>query len=428
MRWVRLIVCIGMLATPGPARAAFGTTGSTSADLEPLWILYRQRDFFALRDRLAGLSPEEKEPPETGFLRAAVEQAFNDPLASNLIVDRLLSTDGLEPELTLELLNLQLTNHLRLHQYAAALTAARKILSSSATDPDSRPISEARNKLPLLQALRDVPPQETEIRGPSRLALGQTRRVPLRIEGRKVNFALDTGANLSVIMRSEAQQLGLEIRPADIKISTATAKTVVGDVAVADSAEIGKIRYRNVVFLVLPDELLSFAGGSRVPGLVGFPLVEAMGEVRFRRDNVMEIPMSAPRRSARNLALNDLEPLVRVRYRKQDLLCRLDTGAGQTVFYEPFYRRFQKRIESYGHKVTSKAGGVGGFQEISAWRLPKVIFNLAAADVTLESIDVYSQSIRPPDENYLLCNVGLDVLTQFPAYVINFRDMSLILE
>lgn len=427
MRWVCVLLAF-ILAGPGRPDVALAADSPHYSDLGQLKTFYQQRDFFSLRDRLDQLPAASRSQPEVAILQAAVQQAFNDLDSSNETITTTLAAADLEPVLVLQLRNLQLTNHFRKHDYPAALETARIILSSPALESAPRAASEARNKLPLLQALQDVPPQETEIRGPSRLALGQTKRVPLRIEGQKVQFALDTGANLSVIMRSEAEKLGLRIRPANIVISTATAKKVLGDVAAAQTVEIGKIRYRNVVFLVLPDEMLTFPRGHRIPGLVGFPLVEAMGEVRFRRDNVMEIPKTSARRTLGNLALNDLDPLTLVRYNREDLLCRLDTGAGDTVFYEPFYRRFQDRVRSRGKAVTAKVGGVGGFQEIPAYRLHTMVLNLAAAGVTLEQVDVYTQSIRPPEENYLFCNVGLDALVKFRAYSINFRDMALILE
>jgi len=199
-------------------------------------------------------------------------------------------------------------------------------------------------------------------------------------------------------------------------------------VAVAEDVVIGKVSFKNVVFLVFPDEDLSFPGGELIPGLVGFPVVNAMDEIRFRRDDVLEIPSDPPTRTAENLALDDLDPLVRVRYTKDQLLCRLDTGAEKTDFYEPFFRRYQERIEGNGKRVTTASGGVGGFQEFDAYRLSRLVMTIAGAGVTLRKVEVFTQPIRPPHLNYLDCNVGLDALEQFPAYVLNFRDMALILE
>ena len=405
---------------------AIGVAAESPA-VADLQLLFDQRDFFALRDSLPTVAASLQESAEIQFFRAATEQAFNRPAASNETLAVLLATPDLERELTLRVRHLQLTNHLRLHRYAAALESAGAIISEL-DEGDESPVGlDVRGKLPLLRALADVPPQVTDVRGPSRLALGNTRRIPLTIQGTKYSFTLDTGANFSVIRRSEAQKLGLEIRPANLVISTSTARKVVGDVTVAREVEIGKIRYSNVVFLVLPDELLSFPDGQQIQGLVGFPVVEAMGEVVFRRDNVLEIPYKPQRRAHQNLALNDLDPLVQIRYGKDSLLCRFDTGANQTVFYEPFFERYRERVESSGHPITAKAGGVGGIQEIPSYRLPKLALTLASAGVTLRRAEIYTVPIRSSDENYLYCNVGLDALERFRSYAINFRDMALVL-
>lgn len=71
---------------------------------------------------------------------------------------------------------------------------------------------------------------------------------------------------------------------------------------------------------------------------------------------------------------------------------------------------------------------MGGYQEFDAYRLARLVMTIAGAGVTLRKVEVFTQPIRPPHQNYLDCNVGLDTLEQFPAYVLNFRDMALILE
>lgn len=417
---LRCITGLGLLA------ASAGAEVLPDTEIAELQALHQSRNFFALRERLEALPELPSQPAEVRFLEAVVQQAFNQPEASNQTIEDLLGLEELPQTLVLQLRNIRVTNELRLHRYSAALEIARTILASPVAGEDSAIHKQIFAKLSLLQALANFPPQETEIRGSSRLALGNTRRVPLKIQGRSFQFALDTGANFSVIMRSEAENLGLKILPASLVVSTSTAKQVLADVTVAEQVEIGKVLYRHAVFLVFPDELLTFPDGQRIPGLVGFPLVEAMGEVRFRRDNVLEIPKNPPVRTSKNLALDELEPLIQVRYGKDDLLCRLDTGAPQTVFYEPFFRRFQDRIESSGQRITAEAGGVGGMQEIPAYRLNKMTLTIAAAGVTLRQVDIYSQPIREPQDNFLFCNVGLDVLQQYRTYSINFRDMALV--
>ncbi len=393
-----------------------------------LQALYESRDFFSLRDRLTSSPEGEIQDPENRFFAAAVELAFNDPAASIRIAESTLEAEDLPPLVALRLHHLRVTAYLRLHRYGEALAAARTLLSSPVWQEEPAIEQEVRGTLPLLEALKEAPPQEALIRRSSRLALGKSRRVPLRIGDKKRQFSLDTGANFSVIMASEAEALGLTIRPAGVEVATSTGAKVLADVAVAKQMSIGKIDYTNVVFLVFPDELLTFPDGHRIPGLIGFPVVEAMGEIRFRRDDVMEIPSRPPVRKLGNLALAGLDPLVQIRYSGDDLVCRLDTGANKTVFYEPFYQRYRERLDALGRQVTVTTGGVGGFQEIPALQLPRLAMTIAAGGTNLRDVDVYLRPIRAPEENYLYCNIGLDVLHRFSAYVVNFRDMALVLE
>lgn len=393
-----------------------------------LQALYESRDFFALRDQIADTPESELQSPEDRFFAAAVALAFNDPAASIRIAESALEAGDLPPLVALRLHYLRVTAYLRLNRYGEALAAARTLLNSPVRQEKPAIEQEVRGTLPLLEALKEVPPQEALMRRSSRLALGKSRRVPLRIGDQKRQFSLDTGANFSVIMASEAEALGLTIRPAGVEVATSTGAKVLANVAVARQMSIGKIDYTNVVFLVFPDELLTFPGGHRIPGLIGFPVVEAMGEIRFRRDDVMEIPSRPPIRKLGNLALAGLDPLVQIRYSGDDLVCRLDTGADKTVFYEPFYQRYRERLDALGRKVTVTTGGVGGFQEIPALQLPRLAMTIAAGGTNLRDVDVYLRPIRAPEENFLYCNIGLDVLHRFSAYVVNFRDMALVLE
>ena len=397
-------------------------------EVEQLEVLYSSRHFFALSERVDAMAETSSTDPRIGFYRAAVHAAFNRSIESNEVIRALRDRADLDVGLHARLLRMELENDLRTTDYADALATAKAILHLPEDPPTTASRAYAQRMLPLLNALEGTPRQSVDKNGFSRLALGRTRRIPIEISGKRNRFALDTGANFSVIMHSEAEKLGLEIRPAGLRVATSTEKVVVADVAVAGEVVIGKVRYQNVVFLVLPDEDLSLAGRDRIAGLIGFPVVSAMQEIRFRRDDVLEIPQDPPKRTYRNLALNDLEPLVRARYSRDDILCRLDTGAERSDFYEPFFRRYREKIEDAGKKVTTKRGGLGGYQEFAAYRLSRFVITVASLDVQLRNVDVLTQPIRQPPHNFLDCNLGRDVLEQFPAYVLNFRDMALILE
>lgn len=411
----------GVPALAGLLLAAAGVAQPAPAER----ALYEARDFFTLRERLAARPREAAEPQEIGFLRAASLQASNDPDGSHRVAAEVLAGGPAAP-LAAQLHRLEMDNHLRRFRYADALASARALLALGDAGADPALARDAAGALPLLAALADAPPQEVEIRGPSRLALERNRRLPVTIGEQERRLTLDTGANVSVLMRSEAEALGLVVRPAGVQVSTSTGRSVTADVAIAPRLAIGQALLRNVAFLIFPDELLTFADGTRIPGLVGFPVADALGELTFRRDDVVEIPRSAPRRAPSNLALDGLELLVRPRYGRDDLLCRLDTGAAHTVFYAPFYRRYRERLDKLGEPVTTTAGGVGGVRELAALRLPSFVLTVAAAGITLRDVDVLVAPLGDPRHDVLDCNLGQDALASFRSWTLNLRDMALV--
>ncbi len=292
---------------------------------------------------------------------------------------------------------------------------------------DSYELTDITNTARLLNALADVPPQKTTVREKTVIQM-ERGLVPVQIGDSSRRLAFDTGANFSVVMYSEAEALGLYIKKVGLDVRTATDMKVQADVTVVEQLTIGNVDLRNVVFLVFPDEFLTFPGGYKIPGVIGFPVISAMGEVRFQKRGILEIPKTPPSRPERNLALDDLELLVRVQYKADKLVCRLDTGAGKTVFYESFYQRYRSSIVPLDNLVMIKSGGVGGIREISAYQLPEAKLILGDKIVMLKEVNVYTKAITEDDENYLFGNIGRNLLNQFDEYIINFRSMSLLLK
>ncbi|MDP9350105.1 MAG: retropepsin-like domain-containing protein [Chloroflexota bacterium] len=382
------------------------------------------RDYFTLRDRLEKTG--EGEVPPARYARALIQHAFNAPAASNATIVSLLSGASLPDSLAADLRQIQLANHLRLFEYAAGLAVADALLADTVTLSPAE-LRDVRNLRRVFRALAAVPPQTSEVRGPSRLRLYRGR-VPVQVNDSVRSYGIDTGANLSVLMRSEAEALGLRILPAGIDVGTSTDQRITADLGVADRLTIGEVHYRNVVFLVLDDELLTFPDGSRIPGLIGFPVIEGMGEIQMSAAGELFVPEVIPARPQPNLALHELTPLTRVRWGKQVLLCRLDTGAGTTQLYEPFYRRFRERIDAAAEATTRPWGGAGGVRELPVRILSDVELALGDTAVALDSVAVLTQSIvRSEAENYLDCNIGRDILGSFSRYVLNFRDMAFLL-
>lgn len=388
-----------------------------------LMELYRESDFFTLRDRLAGITGDA---PELRFLRVALLQAFNQPERALAAAGAAMDAGGLADDLRLELEEIRLSSWMRCFRYAEAERAARRILDDYPSAPADRR-DDVANVQRLLAALRDVGPQRVERRGPTRVPL-RDGRIPVTVGGSPRDYILDTGANLCTLMRSEAAALGLRIRPAGFAVSTSTDLTVAGDVAVADRVTIGGLEFRDVVFLVLDDAHLTFDDGFRIPGLIGFPVIEQMCEIRVAAGDTLEVPEQPPRRTGANLALRGLEMLTRVEWEGHTLVCRLDTGAARTQLYEPFLRRHRARVESGGTPEPLTSTGAGGPRRLDAYRMDGLRLFVGGSRVTLGGTHVLTRPLaRGADGDALAGNLGRDVLDAVREYVVNFRDMAFLL-
>lgn len=101
-----------------------------------------------------------------------------------------------------------------------------------------------------------------------RYDVGRVVRIPMdsrghfnadvKMNGRRVNVLVDTGATLIAINRSTARRIGMKIRAEDFKydVDTANGKTKAAAAYIED-VSIGKIRVRNVPALIMRDKALN---------------------------------------------------------------------------------------------------------------------------------------------------------------------------
>jgi len=115
---------------------------------------------------------------------------------------------------------------------------------------------------PRAAAVRPAQPAHEDVSYGRTLTLDADRqghfKVAARIDGRHIDFIVDTGASLVVLRASDAAEVGIRPVPNDY---TATVSTANGKIKAAraslDRIEIGDITVYDVPALVLPDEALS---------------------------------------------------------------------------------------------------------------------------------------------------------------------------
>ena len=384
--------------------------------------MYERADYFGLRVALA--QDPMPDNPRATLLHALVAHAFNDPAASNRELDRLgPNLTGLSGSLRVLAHRLRYRNHFRLHEYAAAAAAAEHLFALESVD--SAVLAEIDNELRLTRALADVPPQRVVRRTATSIPRGDHARVPIQIGDSIRAYVFDTGANMSVMMHSEAEALGLEIRETGVEIGTSTGTRFTADVAVAPSVRMGGIEIANVAFLVVPDETLETGPNFLVPGILGFPVLDALGEVEFRSNGVMHIPEVVRSYDVHNLALRFLMPLVQLEVLNEPVVCELDTGATHSAMFMRFYERMRNRIEDLGRPDTVRIMGIGGERVIPAWVLDDVTMSLGQTNARLSNLPAYTIELDPTAEWASDCRLGLDVLNSFTGYIVNVRSMTL---
>jgi aspartyl protease family protein len=83
-------------------------------------------------------------------------------------------------------------------------------------------------------------------------------QVEARVDGRRIDFLVDTGASMIALRESAAARLGIHPRASDYNVKIHTANGVGKAARVQlDSVEVDGIRVRDVEAFVVPDEALS---------------------------------------------------------------------------------------------------------------------------------------------------------------------------
>src|SRR5690606_38892242 len=151
-------------------------------------------------------------------------------------------------------------------------------------------LDDLKNTYALLKSLENTPKQEFEISEDAEFPIKKDKAGLTNLEvtfgDKKVDFVFDTGANFSVIQKSVAEAMGLQIIQSKFMVNTASGRKVNSDLALAEKLEIGPITLRDVVFLIFEDEDLTFPPiDYEMKGILGFPITRAFEEIRISKES-----------------------------------------------------------------------------------------------------------------------------------------------
>jgi len=258
--------------------------------------------------------------------------------------------------------------------------------------------------------------QSVAARGYSQLPYSTIHSSPVvqvGISGSTSTMMIDTGSSANYIGPSEARRLGLTVHPAAVPLGAYDgAKETTQGVAVANEVTIGNFRLRNVAFFVLSED------DEDVPGLLGLPVLFAVGTVRLGAGGMLELGFASQPAEA-NLAFRPSAGLLTEAAlgagdnAKDKLTLRVDTGTDETILFPSFAKSLAGILES----------PVGGILDRDAIAKRGVTLRVAGFEAPLAAGMPVLSSRSTGDFDELDGNLGLDILGQQSPITFDFLSM-----
>ncbi|HEX2867908.1 MAG TPA: pepsin/retropepsin-like aspartic protease family protein [Ignavibacteriales bacterium] len=394
--------------------------------------LFESKRYFELRDALEKETSEDI--PIILFLKGAVSNKFNQLDRSISYIRKYLKKTGgnLSAEYMTESYDILADNYVKSYQYKKAAESYQVILDRFTSFLDEGKIEDIKNSLRLWNAFRGVPPQSVSLKGDTRLKTEKDKvgltNIPVEINGRKLKFIFDTGAGISSITKSYARMLHFRIVDDSIAVSSFTGSTVYASLGIAPIVKIGNAVIKNSVFLIFNDNDLSVPSlGYQCNGIIGFPVIESLGEVTLTKSGSLIIPEKAGRHFVQNMCLAGLSPIILGEFNGRKLSFNLDTGARSSILYQSFFQNYEQSVKENSEIQTKELAGAGGSKKLTVYRLKNFNINISGRNAGLDQVTVLTE---PLNENnlYFYGNLGQDIIGQFDRMTLNFETMSLILE
>jgi hypothetical protein len=280
---------------------------SAATEKPSLKTLYDQHRWFQLRDAVK----DQEAPP---LYKGAVASAFNDPQAAEKYFDETIKLNPASDEAA-DARDMLTDLYGRSGQYHHALHELDESLRMKPGRPD---LINARL---LFAAWSKHPDQSTGSDRPSHFR-GQATRdgivLPVSIHGKIAHWALDTGANFSLISEREAALFGVAVDETSANVRDAAGGVARIRTAVVDELAIGDSILRNVAFLVLPDSqqpMSDVKPGER--GVIGIQVPVALRSLAWKADGSFESGFRSAGRARvdANLCFDGLTPVTRVLFK-----------------------------------------------------------------------------------------------------------------
>jgi predicted aspartyl protease len=397
---------------------------------EKLYSLYNSKKYFKFISELnkekTNLSEEEKNAFE-----ALYYNLINKPGESEKLIDAVTGKDNsaLADSLKKDLYSVSINNNVFLGNYKKSAEQTKIILEKYLKYIKEKDKEDYENSLIIWDAMQGVQKQEAVKKSDTQIEIKRDMaglyNIPVTYNNETYDFVFDTGANFSTITETYAKKLNLTFTKAKIKVGAITGKKIDAVIAYAKSFSIGNMEIKNTVFIVLPDEDLSFSGGMyKINGIIGLPVIEAMQELTISKDGKLTVLKKPSTISLNNFLMDGFIPVVEVDYKNNPMCFNFDTGARTTLLYAPFFKEYEKEIKEKYTVEDIKFGGAGGDTKIPGYKLKDVELSIGNDKVNVPEISLLSVPVKDNQE-FMYGNLGQDFISKFDTMTLNFYSMSI---
>ncbi len=409
-----------------------------SPDLR-LSSLLKSGEYFQFREELLekytsiNYNEPDVETPEKLYFFAWENYLFNKSALSNENIESFLGSKSFiySDSVAAELLLLHFQNDIRLFNYKRADSVSTILLFRYASVIEPKTLADIRNTAQITSALVNVAPQTIDRKENLDIIykrdIANLIRIPVTMNNKTEDYIFDTGANFSTISQSQAKKMGVRELNAKFSVTTSSRNALESKLGGADKMQIGNITFSNVVFIILPDKALKFAGGIyKIKGIVGLPVIAQMQEIEITKDNHFKSSASSFKPHAVNLGLEGNTPFLNVTFFGDDRLYIFDTGAGATIVGNRFYETYKDSLGN-ADEGSARVGGAGGIEKINMRTVKNVHYTLGGAKNVLKSMSIQLSGVTDLLANYYGI-AGQDIFMQWKVMTINFDGMYVELE
>mgnify|MGYP005811472651 CR=1 FL=1 len=370
-------------------------------------------------------------PAELGLYTAFIQNGLNQTIASNATINELINSDHqLTDSLLIQLKLIQRDNFIKLFDYRKAAATGRELMAKFPDALDSLTSHRIANKNRIYEGLQDTPAQRTVWRGAGVVKWTRDKiglmTIPVATTDITEGFALDTRAGISTIMRSYADKLKLRMTGVTYEEGSGiTGRTFQTELGIADSLSIGDLKVYNVVFQVLPDELLSFPSiDYSIKGIIGFPVILQWKHFTINNEaGSLTLLKESDSASLTNLAFDEAAIVLQTYSDKDTLQFYVDTGATSSELFYNFFNEKTSLVKRNARTDSIEVGGAGGIETKLAYILPTLNLTVGNNQATLQDVHILTKPTYK-GQNYH-GNLGHDFFRQFKEITFDFNKMSI---